>query len=58
MFSSFTIGLLAGLGFAAWVYNKMRRSTGGNTQSALIVAGIAGLATLAVVMLLVSFIPS
>lgn len=47
MFSNFTIGLLLGAGFAAWVYSKMMRSTGGNTQNALIVAGVAGLAAMA-----------
>lgn len=42
MFSTGLIGLFAGLGVAAYVYNMMYKNTGGNTQSALIVAAIAG----------------
>lgn len=33
---------MLGGGAAAWTYNKMHRSTGGNVQSAAIVAGVAG----------------
>lgn len=40
--SNVLIGFLLGAGFAAWVYSKIMRSTGGNTQNALIVAGTAG----------------
>lgn len=46
MFSNLTIGFLLGAGFAAWVYSKLMRSTGGNTKNALIVAGFAGLAAM------------
>ena len=49
MFSNLTIGLLLGVGCAAWVYSKMMRSTGSNTQNSLIVAALAGLAALVVV---------
>lgn len=40
--SNVLIGFLLGAGFAAWVYSKVIRSTGGNTQNALVVAGTAG----------------
>lgn len=40
--SNAMIGLLTGLGLAAWVYSKMYRRTGGNTQNALVVAGLVG----------------
>lgn len=43
MFSNITIGFLLGAGFAAWVYSKIMRSSGGNTKNSLIVAGVAGL---------------
>lgn len=43
MFSNMTVGLLFGLGFAAWVYSKIQQRTGGNTQNSVIVAGVAGL---------------
>lgn len=33
---------MLGAGAAAWTYNKMHRSTGGNVQNAAIVAGVAG----------------
>lgn len=57
MFTNVTIGILLALGLGAWVYSKMMRSTGGNTQNAVIVASIAaGIAFLLAVSLL-SFIP-
>ncbi len=40
--SNAVIALLIALGAAAWIYSKMMRSTGGNTQSVLVVAGISG----------------
>lgn len=43
MFSNVTIGILFALGVAAWVYSKMQRRTGGNTQSSLIVSSLVGL---------------
>lgn len=42
-FSNQAIGFYAGLGVAAWVYGKMKRRTGGNTQTSLIVAAISGI---------------
>jgi len=44
MFSNVMVGFLLGAGFAAWVYSKLMRSTGGNTKNSLIVAGCAGIA--------------
>jgi hypothetical protein len=41
--SNLTIGFLAGVGFAAWVYSKMMRSTGSNIKNSVIVAAIAGI---------------
>lgn len=46
--SNLLIGFLFGLGFAAWVYAKMMKSTGSNTKNSLIVAAIAGLASMLV----------
>ena len=42
MLPNFMVGLFLGVGVAAWVYSKTMRSTGNNTQNALIVAGVAG----------------
>ena len=52
MASSFTIGLLMGVGFGAWVYNKMMHSTGSNVKNSLTVAGFAGLGALAIVVII------
>ncbi len=40
--SAVVIGLLAGAGVGAWIYSQGMRRTGGNTKSALIVAGVVG----------------
>ncbi len=42
MFSNIMIGFFAGVGFAAWVYSKVQRQTGGNTSNSLIVAAGSG----------------
>ena len=42
MFSNGLIGFLAAAGIGTYVYNIMYKNTGGNTQTALIVAGIVG----------------
>jgi hypothetical protein len=43
MFSNLTVGIVLGIGVAGWVYAKLQRYTGGNTQSSLIGAVIVGL---------------
>lgn len=40
--SNFLIAFLFSLGAGTWIYNKMYSRTGGNTQNALIVAGLSG----------------
>ena len=52
MASNFVIGLLLGAGFGAWVYAKLMRSTGGNVQNSLIVAGCGGVGAMVLVMVL------
>lgn len=42
MLGSVAVGFLAGIGVAGWVYAQMMRRTGGNNQTALTTAGIAG----------------
>lgn len=39
--SNIVIALLVSVGTGAWVYSKILRSTGNDTRSALIVAGIS-----------------
>lgn len=56
MFSNLTIGFLFGAGFSAWVYSKIIRSTGGNTQNALIVAGSAGLGAMVLITIILGYV--
>lgn len=54
MFSNVIVGLVAGIGCAAWVYSYFMKTTGGRTQDAVIAAGLAGVIVLVVVMSLLS----
>lgn len=54
--SNVMVSFLLGLGFSAWVYSKIYRSTGGNNKSALIVAGASSLTMFIFMMILLSFI--
>lgn len=49
---------MMGIGVATWVYSKMYSRTGGNSQNAGVVAGVAGLAAAGVMLLVLSMIPS
>lgn len=40
--SNFLIAFLFAAGGGTWIYSKMYSRTGGNTQNALIVAGLSG----------------
>jgi hypothetical protein len=51
-----TIGILFGLGFGAWIYSKVYRSTGGNSKSAILVAGGAGLVAFLLIVTLLGII--
>lgn len=51
------VSLFAGIGIATWVYTKIMRSTGGNNQNSLIVAGSAGLGAFTVMMIIMSKLP-
>lgn len=55
--SNVFVGLLLGAGCAAWVYSKMMRSSGSNTQKSLTAAGFAFVAAFVVVLILMSVIP-
>ena len=48
------VSFFAGAGVAAWVYTKIMRSSGGNTQSSLIVAGAAGVVAFGIMMVIMS----
>ncbi len=40
--SNFLIAFLFAAGGGTWIYSKMYSRTGGNTQNALVVAGLSG----------------
>lgn len=42
MASNFLIGLVFAIGAGGWIYAKTMRSTGGNTKSSLMAAGVSG----------------
>lgn len=50
------VALLFAVGAGTWVYTKAMRSTGGNTQSAAIVAGIAGIFAFVALLLILNTI--
>jgi len=56
MFSNTTIALLVALSAAAWIYSKMMRSTGSNTQSSLTTAGISGVVVFIILLILLSIL--
>ncbi len=51
------ISFLLAIGTATWVYSKFHRSTGGNTQNALMGAGVVGIIVFILMFTLLSFIP-
>jgi hypothetical protein len=52
------VAFMMGIGVATWVYSKMYGRTGGNSQSAGIVAGIAGLVAAGIMLIVLAMIPS
>jgi hypothetical protein len=54
MFSNVMIGVIFSIALGAWVYSKVQRQTGGNTQNSLIMAGVAGFIGFLVVVTLLS----
>lgn len=50
------VGFFAGMGVSAWVYSKIMRSSGGNTQSSIIVASCAGLAAMAAMVVIMNMV--
>lgn len=52
------IAFFLAAGVAAWVYNKLSRSTGGNTKNALTAAIIVGIFAFIVMIIALGLIPS
>lgn len=57
--SNAVIAFFIGAGFAAWLYSKLMKTTGGNTRDSLMVAGISGAVVFALAWFLAAtFLPS
>lgn len=56
--SNVFIALMLGAGAGGWVYAKMMRQTGNNTQSALTIAALSGVMAFAVMLYILSLIPA
>lgn len=56
MSGNLVIALLFSIGFGGWLYAKTIRSTGGNTKSALTVAGAAGFVTFLVLLMILGLV--
>lgn len=54
--SNFMIALLAGAGSGAWVYSKIYRKTGGNSQHSVVVGIAAGVFVLVVMLIILSLL--
>lgn len=52
------IAFLFAVGVAAWIYSKTQRRTGGNTQNALIVAGLVGVLAFIAMLTLLNYLPN
>jgi hypothetical protein len=50
------VAFLFAVGFATWVYSKVQRSTGGNTQNSLVVSGIAAVFGFVILLIILSAI--
>jgi hypothetical protein len=54
--SNILVAFLLGVGVATWVYSKLMRSTGGNTQNALIASGAVGGVAFIIMLIVMSII--
>lgn len=55
--STFLIALLLSLGVGGWVFGKAQRTTGGITQTSLLMAGAAFVVTFLFAFILAGFLP-
>ena len=56
MTNNILVGILLGLGCAAWVYAKLIRSSGGNAKNSLIVASAVGAAAMVIMIMILGSI--
>lgn len=55
--STFLIALLVALGGGTWAYTKIQRTTGGNTQTSLLMGAVAGVLLFILIFIIAGFIP-
>ena len=55
--SNSLIAFIFSIGFSGWVYAKIQKTTGGNTQTAIIVAAGSALVAFLLVMIILGFVP-
>lgn len=55
--STFIIALLLALGGGTWAYTKIQRTTGGNTQTSLLMGAIAGVILFILAFIIAGFLP-
>jgi hypothetical protein len=55
--STFIIALLLALGGGTWAYTKIQRTTGGNTQTSLLMGAIAGVILFILTFIIFGFLP-
>jgi hypothetical protein len=55
--SKYLIALIAAIGAGGWAYSKIQRRTGGNTQTSLLMAGVAGVIVFLFIIIVFGFLP-
>lgn len=55
--TTFVIAFLLAAGGGGWAYSKIQRTTGGNTQTSLMMAGLAAVILFIFTLIVFSFIP-
>jgi hypothetical protein len=55
--STFVIALLIALSGGTWAFTKIQRTTGGNTQTSLLMGAIAGVILFILAFIIAGFVP-
>lgn len=55
--SKYLIGLIVAIGAGGWAYSQIQRRTGGNTQTSLMMAGVAAVIAFLFIVIVFGFIP-
>ena len=55
--STFLIAFLVALGGGTWIFTKVQRTTGGNTQTSALMGAVAGVILFILICIIASFLP-